>query len=154
MLQLKAEDQLVFTNADKGLGICAMKLPIYIGWCLKHLKDTTTYTLITKEQAWQDTYKLKEEILEWTSKYHKVIGRDAASYIQEGTHKNFKDPFAYFYVMPKIHKAGPMGNKTRPVSSSCGCLNHPISEWLNEILLPLAAKQKLYVKISYEFKKI
>ena len=66
---------------------------------------------------------------------------------------NIRDPFANFYVMPKIHKAGPPGSNTRPVSSSCGCLNHPISEWLNEALLPLAATQKLYVKNSFEFKR-
>ena len=55
--------------------------------------------------------------------------------------------------MPKIHKAWPSGSKTRPVDSSCGCLNRPISERLNEVLLPLAVKQKLYVKNSYEFKR-
>ena len=74
-------------------------------------------------------------------------------YIRKQLKKGISDPFAYFYVMPKIHKPGPKGSKTRPVSSSCNSLQQPLSKWLNEILFPLAASQQLYINNSFEFKR-
>ena len=91
MPQLKTKGELFFSVADKGLGICAVKLPIYISWCLKHLTDASTYTLLSKEQAWKDIYKLRDEILSRPAKHSDVIGPDAALYTREDTENNIKD---------------------------------------------------------------
>ena len=150
---LVADDQIVYTVADKGLGICAVGLHKYMKWCIKHLKDPSSYEILTEEQAWKDIHLLKESIYKWTVKFRPEIGDDAVQYIRKKLRKDILDPFAYFYVMPKIHKPGPKGSKTRPVSSSCNSLQQPLSKWLNEILLPFATSQKLYINNSFEFKR-
>ena len=67
--------------------------------------------------------------------------------------KSMKDPFAYFYVMPKIHKPGPMGSKTRGVSSDCGSLPHTLGQWVDETLQPIAQSQSLYFPNSIALKE-
>ena len=151
---MQQDDQVVYTVADKGLGICAVELCRYQKWCLKHLTKKKTYKLLSKEEAWAEAYKLRDIIYKWTVKHKPTVGKDAINYIRAQLAKDLSDPFAYFYVMPKIHKAGPKGSHTRPVSSSCGSLQQPLSKWLSEVLLPLATAQKLHVKKSFFSKEI
>ena len=55
--------------------------------------------------------------------------------------------------MPKIHKPGPKGSKTRPVCSNCASLLHPIGQWLNEFLQPIAQSQAFHFPDSYHLKQ-
>jgi len=73
--------------------------------------------------------------------------------IRAAIDKAMKDPFAYFYVMPKIHKPGPMGSKTRGVSLDCGSLPHTLGQWVDETLQPIAKSQSLYFPNSTALKE-
>ena len=122
-----ADDSIAYTYSDKGLVICAIELEVYIrDWCLKHLCDTSTYQIIPAEQAWTEAAELYRSISGWITKYNAAIGNDAAHYLWSKLVENSKEPFGFFYVMPKIHKPGPKGSKTRPVFSDCASLLHPI----------------------------
>ena len=59
---LRFDDQLVFADADKGLGICAVELLVYIERCLKHFKNPVTYAHISKEEAGRDIYAQRSNI--------------------------------------------------------------------------------------------
>ena len=61
---IRSDDSIVYTNADKGLGLAGVELQKYIGWGLKHLTDTTTYRIIPEEaEAWADIHTLRDDIL-------------------------------------------------------------------------------------------
>ena len=109
---LQQDDQTVYTTVDKGLGFCAVELKRYQKWCLKHLTNKKTYKLLSKEEVWAEAYKLRNAIYKWTIEHKPVAGKDAVNYIRAQLVKGLPDPFACFYVMPKIHKAGPKGSHT------------------------------------------
>ena len=57
--KLMDNDSIVYTNSDKGLGICAIEFKNYIQWGLTHLANKTYYKFMTEEQAWTELYKLE-----------------------------------------------------------------------------------------------
>ena len=61
------------------------------------------------------------------------------------------DPFAYFYLLYKIHKT-PI--KTRPVSSQCGSVSYAIGQYVDEMLQPTAKAQQSYFQDSFALKKL
>ena len=86
---------------------------------------------MTEEQAWTEIYQLKQDMFQWTVDSRGDIGGKIVDCIRASMDKTTKDPFAYFYVIPKIHKPGLMGSKTRGVSSDCGSLSHTLGEWVS-----------------------
>ena len=55
--------------------------------------------------------------------------------------------------MPKIHKPGPLGSSTSPVYLDCGSLLHPLGQWVDEFLQPIAKSQAFYLPDSYHLKQ-
>ena len=94
--KLVANEQIVYTAADKGLGICAIELYKYMKLCIKYLKDTSTYEILTVEQAWKEVELLKETIYKWTVKFRTEIGNNTVQYIRKYLRKGISHPFAYF----------------------------------------------------------
>ena len=156
--KLMDNDSIVYTNSDKGLGICAIELENYIKWGLKHLTNKTCYEQMTEEQAWEEILQLKQDIFQWTVDSRGEVDDEIIECIRAAMDKSMKDPFAYFYVMPKIHKPGPMGSKTRGVSFDCGSLPHTLGQWVDETLQPIAQSQSLYfpnsVVLKEEYEKL
>ena len=107
-----------------------------------------THTLFSKEQAWVDIDKLRDEIYSWTIEHSDEIGIDTTLCIGEGVEKTSKTPLLTFARCQKstrlVHQAAKPGLWAL---HSCGCLNHLISEWLKKPLLPLATSQKLCKKL-------
>ena len=106
-------DSIVYTNSDKGLGICAIEFKNYVQWGLKHLTNKTYYEFMTEEQAWTEILQLRQNIFQWTVDSRGEVVDEVVECIRESMDKSMKDPFAYFVVVPKIHKPEPMGSKTR-----------------------------------------
>ena len=94
LADLQQDDQIVYTIADKGLGICTVELKRYQKWCLKHLTNEKTYKLLSKEEAWAEAYKLRGAIYKWTTNHKPVAGEDAINYIRAQLVKDLPDPFA------------------------------------------------------------
>ncbi len=74
------------------------------------------------------------------------VASSPIAYIHHNTMKNRVDPFGYFYLTIKNHKA-PIS--TRPVCSDCASLIHPLGKWLDLVLQPVVACQHSYFKDSF-----
>lgn len=148
--RMQANDQIVYCNTDKGLGPAGLELDKYIRWALKHLTDKKTYAILTEEEAWTAARTLKDSIFNWTVEYRKMLNDDAVKFIRVKLEGALKDPFGYFYILPKIHKT-PIS--TRPVCSDCGSLPHPLGQWVDEFLQPIAQSLPTAIKNSYSLRK-
>ena len=147
---IRSDDSIVYTNADKGLGLAGVELQKYIGWGLKHLTDTTTYRIIPEAEAWADIHTLRDDILRWTFRHRKSLSPEATKFLRKKLDENMKEPFGYFYLMPKLHKT-PMS--TRPVCSDMASLVHPLGQWVTEFLQPIVQTQHTYFKDSFALKR-
>jgi len=102
--QLKQNKNITILSADKGLGPDGVDTKQYIEWGLKHLLDTTTYSILTKDQAIEECNALYKEIFQWTCTHRQTLGDDTTRYIRERIEKARVDPFGYFYLLAKLHK--------------------------------------------------
>ena len=146
---------LLFPNADKGLGPCAVLFEQYIEDGLVHLCNDKVYQQLSDVEAFQHIKIVKEEVKAWLDEYEKTIGSMAHEYITNHMSENASSPFGQFYIMYKIHK-GMKNNKwpTRPVCSDVTGLLHGLAKWVTEELLPLAKKQDSYFKDSFALKDL
>ena len=149
--RLEANDDIVYCNSDKGLGPVGVKLDWYIKHGLKHLTNTTSYEIVSEQQALSDVRELRRTIYEWTFKYRgcKIITDGQISYIRKKMDEAMEDPFGYFYLLIKLHKT-PIS--TRPVYSDCASLPHALGQWVDELLQPIVKAQPNYFKNSFELK--
>ena len=155
---LQHHESWMVANTDKNLGPCIIEIAQYIKDALKHLNDVSTYQPLSKDEAKAEIDRLDKEIWSWgiTARKNKAISLDAIKYIRKHTADNMKDPFGYFYLMYKVHKMvkGQMILKTRPVSSDCASITHPLGKWVDEMLKPIVQKLPTYFKDSFAFKEL
>jgi len=147
--QIKQNANVTILSADKGLGPVGVDTKQYIEWALKHLLDTTTYTILPENQATADSNTLYNVIFQWTIKHRQSLGDDTTRYIREHVEKARTDPFGYFYLLAKLHKT-PIS--TRPVCSDCASLPHSVGKWVDRQLQPIVQDQATYFKDSFELK--
>lgn len=149
--QIKRNANITILSADKGLGPVGVDTTQYIEWALKHLLDTTTYTILQEDQATADGETLYNDIYRWTMKHRRPLGDDTTRYIREHVEKARKEPFGYFYLLAKLHKT-PIS--TRPVCSDCASLPHPVGKWVDRQLQPIVQRQATYFQDSFELKRL
>eukprot|EP00956_Cyclotella_meneghiniana_P035384 scaffold114353_cov73-Cyclotella_meneghiniana.AAC.1 len=128
LLELLLNDpELIFPETDKGLGPCAVTYDQYVEACLKHLRNTEYYDILTEEEARQGIEELEILIEAWLHDYNykKSIGEHAHKFIQQHMIANAASPFGQFYALFKIHKGMKDGAwPTRPVCSDFTSLAH------------------------------
>ena len=152
---LSERRDLLFPEADKGLGPCAVLFEQYVEDALVHLLNDKVYLQLSKEEATNSINMVKELVSEWLKKYAKVIGQMAHTFIRNHMRDNAKSPFGQFYIMYKIHKGMKDGRwPTRPVCSDVTGLLHGLAKWVTEKLLPLAIDQPSYFKDSFALKDL
>ena len=149
--EIKHNKNITILTADKGLGPVGVDTKQYIQWALAHLTDTSTYTLLTENDANTASAQLYQQIVDWTIQHHKTIGTDTIKYIRRHTEMARADPYGYFYLLPKLHKQ-PIS--TRPVCSDCASLPHAVGKWVDRQLQPLVRAQATYFKNSLELKQL
>lgn len=155
METLLNDPELLFPEADKGLGPCAVTYDQYVEDCLKqHLLNRECYRILTEEEAMQCIATLRGIISAWLKKFNRAIGDQAVSFIQKHMSENATSPFGQFYALYKIHKGMKNGAwPTRPVCSDVTSLTHGLGKWVNEQLVPAARKMKSYFKDSFALKR-
>ena len=117
---------------------------------MKHLLDTSTYTLLSEEQALEESKQLRDDIFEWTVEFRHVLSDNTVRYLRKKLKDTSDDPFGYFYLLYKLHKQ-PIS--TRPVCSDCGSLPHTLGQYVNEELQPIVKAQHTYFKDSFTLKQ-
>jgi hypothetical protein len=151
--QIRGNPNIIIAHADKNLGPVGVDTEQYICWALdEHLSDSETYVQVSEGDAQLAASDLYKEIYQWTRKHGlcERLTKDTTDYIRHNTMKNRADPFGYFYLTIKIHKA-PVS--TRPVCSDCASLVHPLGKWLDLVLQPVVACQPSYFKDSFTLKQ-
>ena len=78
------------------------------------------------------------------------LTKDTTACIRHWTLKNQSNPFGYFYLMIKIHKAK---GGTRHVCSDCASLVLPLGKWLDYTLQPIITSQPSYFKDTFTLKQ-
>jgi len=147
---LRANTELVFPQADKGLGTCAVEIDKYINDALKnHLLDKKAYQLLSEEVAWEMAKAAEKAIFKWLTTYRRLLDDSAWAFIYKKTKENALNPFGYFYLLYKIHKV-PL--KTRPVCSDCASITHALGKWVDEQLQPIFKSRNTYFKNSFALK--
>ena len=104
---LKQHKSWIIANADKNLGSCVVELDQYILDAMVHLNDESTYKKLTEEEAKTGGQRVFREIWRWTciSKAKGTITDDEAKYNCKQKSENSEDPYEYFYLLCKVHKA-------------------------------------------------
>ena len=146
---LQKNESVIIANADKNLGPVSIDAERYIKLGLDHLLDSSTYEMLTEEQAKQDIDTLWHEIFDWTVRHRSKLPDDTVNFIQSHLKKAMLEPLGYFYLLLKLHQQPITG---RPVCSDCGSLPHALGRYVDGELQPIVRDQALYFKNSVELK--
>lgn len=126
---------VIFKPADKNLGLVALPISTYNDLVMEHLSNSSNYSLQTEhvfaERALFDQVGYNyRAFLNQQNNYSFCFKPQEKKFLGKWDTKNFKIP--PFYILPKLHKAGPL--KGRPISGAINWFTTPLSIILNERL--------------------
>ena len=145
MASLRRDDNLIVFKTDKNLGPAILERPNYIKVALQeHLQDTYTYRQLSFQQA---TGRLRavNNLIKNFIQVHCAKGSSDAKFLSRSL--NVSDPFAYFYLLAKVHKKPWV---TRPIVSVSGSISHGLGRWLDNQLQRIVKHLPYYLKSSTE----
>ncbi len=149
LAKFRENKSILITSADKNLGPVGIQTERHIKLGLEHLLDTSTYELLTKHNAHQDTLSLKTMIYDWRICHQVALTVDETNFIHHHLDRAEKDPHGYFYLLIKLHKEKISGC---PVYLDCSSLPHALGRWVDAQLQPIVKDQALYSKNLAELK--
>jgi hypothetical protein len=128
------------SQTDKNLGPAIIDRTLFVNYAFSdHLLDTNTYQRLNKGGILDYVQKITDKLLMFIDKNFKPNTSDC-TYLEHAL-KKVNDPFAYFYLLAKIHKS-PM--KTRPILSVSGSLLEGLGKWTDLQL------QKICTSLPFE----
>ena len=129
MKWLLEHPEIIVCSADKNLGPVIMERDKYLKFAFNdHLKDTSTYTRLTAEEANTRIGQIRRDIDFFTGTFD--IDKSDKTFITR-SHEKVKDKnrTAFLYLTIKMHKT-PI--KTRPIISYCGSICEGIAKWTDQ----------------------
>ena len=158
---LRHTSDFVVLKMDKNLGPAILERDIYMQKALaEHLSETATYRHLTESESQGRLRAIECIICSHVSKFHSVtrenyMGLETREHTEAGKFIIYllnaslsSDPFAYFYLLPKVHKT-PWS--TRPIVSVSGSITYGIAKWLDITLQDNIAQIPFTVWSSAEF---
>lgn len=145
---LKARPDLHVWESDKNLGPVLSSKTLYIKRVFEdHLNDSTTYRELTQQTAHNRITAVKRIVNKFIQDHHTTATTTSGGHHKTTNIGKFlansletKDPFAYFYILAKLHK-NPW--KTRPITSVAGSILHGLGKWIDFEL------QKIIIHLKY-----
>lgn len=124
---------VIFKPADKNLGLAALNILEYDKLVMDHLGDSTNYKCIVSHPL-----QMKKFLKSMDAKFIELTGPNSPFHFTKTEHtfiKKWTDfTIPNFYIMPKLHKNGPI--KGRPIAGSTNWYTTPISIILEQRLKP------------------
>ena len=115
---LRSNTTLLFPDADKGLGPCAVTYEQYVQDCLVHLTDPATFKHLSPTAAHSAAHALEEFVHTWIKTHCRTLTPMERKFITQHITDNKSSPFGQFYITYKIHKPKVNGRySTRSVCS-------------------------------------
>ncbi len=143
---IRQNNNLVIFPTDKNLGPAIIDRPTYIKRALsEHLSDKTTYRQLTPSGA-SNRIKAVRRMITKFIETHFEKGNPDRTFLQR-TFDNCKDPYAYFYLLAKVHKT-PW--KTRPIISVSGSLLHGLGQWVDCQLKIVCEQLPFVIRSSHQ----
>lgn len=141
---LRNNKHLHVFKTDKNLGPAIIETETYVRRALdEHLLDSATYGKLHEvaAESWMD--ELREEIK--TKIIAKLPKGNDKTYLQRSL-AAVQDPFAYFYLLAKVHKT-PW--KTRPIISVSGSMLYALGKWVDVCLQNIITTLPYVCRSSY-----
>ena len=143
MASLRRNDNLIVFKTDKNLGPAILERSCYVKIALKeHLHDTLTYRQLTQQQA-IGRLRAVNHLIKNFIQVHFSKGSSDAKFLWRSM--DVDDPFAYFYLLAKVHKKPWV---TRPIVSVSGSLCHGLGRWLDSQLQQIVKHLPFYLRSS------
>ena len=145
MASLRQDDKLLIFKTDKNLGPTILEQSNYIKMALQdHLHDTCTYRQLSTQQA-GGRLRAVSHLIKNFIQVHCAKGSSDAKFLFRSF--NVEDPFAYFYLLAKVHKK-PWGS--HPIVLVSGSISHGLGRWLDNQLQRIVKHLPYYLKSSTE----
>ena len=110
----------------------------------EHLSDTITYRQLSASTAESRMKAVKNILLNFIKKHFKK-GHPDRTYL-ERTLAICEDPFAYFYLLAKVHK---VPWKTRLIISVSGSILQGLGQWVDTQLQIICQNLPFVIRSSY-----
>jgi len=158
---LRHTSDFVVLKTDKNLGPAILERDIYIQKALaEHFSETTTYRCLTELESQGRLKAIERIIRSHVSWFHTVtrknyLGLETREHTDAGKFIIYhldaslsSDPFAYFYLLPKVHKT-PWS--TRPIISVSVSITYGLAKWLDISLQDIIKCIPFAVRSSAKF---
>lgn len=144
---LQHHENIVVFPTDKNLGPAIMERDRYIRLAFTdHLNDPTTYRRLDKTTADRRIKTIRVILKKLIQNFKDERRPRDATYLQR-TLDQMKDPFAYFYLLAKVHKT-PIS--TRPIVSVSGSILYGLGKLVDAFLQRLCKRLPYRASSSYE----